>query len=292
MYRIRVFNGFGPSSESKDVYERLCETHLMQNYGANQEIYFTNDDDYTHAFILNLAMPNILPHIPKQNVVGFAFEPIEFLGLTVEFVQYAHKYIGKYFIGDTTKYKLPNPFIEHYSYMWHMTPIARIPDKNNIMSIMVSDKNNASGHKYRHKLVQAILGTNLPIDIYGRGCKFYRNLNDSRVKGIFDEHEPYESYKFHICIENVETAHYFSEKITNTLLSGTTPIYLGCQNIDTYFPKYICHLDGSDVEKDITMLRSICENPDNYQKIIDIDYVKNTIFPLRNLESIFAPLEN
>jgi hypothetical protein len=47
--------------------------------------------------------------------------------------------------------------------MWHITPLLMTPSKTNRMSIMVSNKNNAPGHKYRHKLVQAILQSNLPI---------------------------------------------------------------------------------------------------------------------------------
>jgi hypothetical protein len=212
MYRIRIFSSFCKSENCKEVYERLCEYEFIDNYGPNKDIYLTNGEDYNHVIILNAAMPDI-QHIPKKNVIGFAFEPIQFLGLTEEFVMYAQTYIGKYYIGD--KMNLPEPFVERFSHMWHNPPLKHIPLKNKPISMMVSEKNTQSGHKYRHDLINKILETSLPIDIYGRGCMYYEYLGDDRVKGKFTELEPYENYEFHICIENFETNHYFSEKITN-----------------------------------------------------------------------------
>jgi hypothetical protein len=286
MYRIRIFSSFGDSSKCKDIYERLCEAPSLSNYGIDKEIYITNGDDYTHVLILNTAMPDIPSHIPKQNVIGLAFEPYVYLGLTEEFVQYAMKYIGKYFIGDTMG--LPEPFIEGFSYMWHNPPLKQLPIKTKIMSMMISDKASLEGHIYRHELVQKILQTNLPIDIYGRGCKFYKHLNDPRIRGEFVEGEPYNDYQYHICIENCKTNHYFSEKILNPLLANTIPIYMGCRNIDSYFPDMVIKISGN-IQADISMLRqSIIDTKfDKPGIIIDIEKVKNTIYLLRNINTIF-----
>jgi hypothetical protein len=283
--KIRIFSSFCTSENCKSVYERLCETQFMDNYGKDKDLYITTEDDYTHVIIANTAMPQIKQDIPKSNVIGLAYEPIQFLGLTPQFIQYAQTYIGKYYIGE--KGDLPDPFMEHYGYMWHITPLSMVPTKKNIMSIMVSNKNNAPGHKYRHKLVQAILRSNLPVDIYGRGCMYYTSTNDSRLKGNFDDLEPYESYDYHIAIENFKTPHYFSEKITNALLCGTTPIYWGCANIASYFPDITYELSG-DVDGDMNMLRMIFQNPEYYKKPFDVDSIKQKINLLHNIEKIFS----
>ena len=149
---------------------------------------------------------------------------------------------------------------------------------------MVSDKNNAPGHKYRHLLVEAILKTNLPIDIYGKGCKFYNNLNDPRIKGEFKETEPYENYKFHIAIENFQTSDYFSEKITNTLLANTCPLYLGAKNIDKYFDNIIKLI--KHIETDLSLLEDIINNVDKYYITQDIDKIKKTL-SIKNVIDIF-----
>jgi len=284
MYRIRIFSSFGKSENCKDIYERLCESELIDNYGSNKEIYLTNDDDYTHVIILNTAMPDIR-HIHKKNVIGLAFEPIQFLGLSEEFVMYAQTYIGKYYIGD--KMNLLEPFVESFSHMWHNAPLKYIPLKNKPISMMVSEKNAQAGHKYRHDLINKILETSLPIDIYGRGCMYYEYLGDDRIKGRFTELEPYENYEFHICIENFETNHYFSEKIMNPLLSATTPIYMGCRNIQKYFPENVIVLSG-DLCSDMELLQKIVDNPGKYKRKINVQTVKDKVSLLKNIKLLFA----
>jgi len=256
----------------------------MENYGEDKDVYITNGNDFTHVIILNTAMPQIA-HIPKQNVIGFAFEPILFLGLSEQFVRYAQQYIGKYYIGD--KYDLPEPFVERFSHMWHNPPLKYVPNKTKRISMMVSEKNKQQGHKYRHDLITKILETDLPIDIYGRGCMYYDFMGDPRVKGKFQEMEPYENYDFHICIENFQTNHYFSEKITNALLCDTTPIYMGCRNIEHYFPDKVIVLSG-DLQKDMTLLHNISENPTAHKKNINVEIIKNRIYLLRNLKELFG----
>jgi hypothetical protein len=288
IYRVRIFSDFCSSTICKEAMERISEIQNMINYGNNLEIYITDQDDYTHVIIMNKSMPIIKPGIPKKNVIGLAFEPPVYLRMTPKFVEYAKKNISKYFIGE--KMGLPEPFIEHYSYMWHITPLKHIPIKNKLMSIMISEKighNCLSGNNYRHMLVKEILKTNLPIDIYGRGCIYYKNTNDSRLKGTFDDLEPYENYDFHICIENCETNDYVSEKITNALLCSTTPLYLGCKNINKYFPDKTIILSGN-LSRDLALMLSILNNPGLYKKIIDPETIKNTVLILRNLEYVFS----
>lgn len=146
---------------------------------------------------------------------------------------------------------------------------------------MVSHKKIAPGHIYRHKLVQEILKTNLPIDIYGNGCVFYNSTNDPRIKGGFNPDEMYKMYKeyqFHITIENFQTSSYISEKIVNPLLYGTTPLYLGCVNVDAYLPeKNIINLNY-DIEKDMKLIQDIIENPNKYLKSIDVLDIEKSKF--------------
>ena len=282
--KIRFFSSFGDPNECGKILDRLCETSLMENFGKDREIEITTNDDYTHVIILNTAMPTIPKHIDKKNVIGLAFEPRLFLGLSQPFVDYAKKNIGKYLLGD--KYDLQEPFIEHFSYMWYCTPCKTIPFKNKIMSLMISEKGRTFGHLYRHYLAKEILKQGLPVDIYGRGCQYYNKEEDDRLKGEFEELEPYRDYLFHICIENVESNHYFSEKIINPLLNGTTPIYLGCTNIEKYFGTII-KLSKS-IERDIDLIKDIIKNPDHYKKEINLDEVKDKVYLLRNLDTIFS----
>lgn len=279
--KIRIFSSFCESTDAKETFERVCDSKMIAGYRTRFTL--TDQEDYTHVIIMNIAMPNI-EHIPKERVIGLAFEPPLYLQLTTEFVEYAKKYIGKYFIGQ--KYDLPEPFVEHIAYLWHCPPLSYIPVKNNIMSIMISRKTHAPGHKYRHELMKAILKTRLPIDIYGNGCAVYLFSMDNRFKGGFKEYEPYENYKFHIAIENFETNEYFSEKIMNPLLCSCVPVYLGCKNIENYFPGQVIRLTGNLMD-DLRIITDIVRNPEQYKKHIDLNSVKHKINLLRNIETIF-----
>ena len=283
MIRIKIFCPFSTSKNSKDIYERINYSSEFSFYGEKNKYCFVNDDDdFTHAIIINTIMPNL--NIPKENVIGLAFEPIYFLGLTTEFIDYAKKYIGKYFIGD--KLDLPEPFVEHFGYMWHSRPPKEILYKPKLMSIIVSEKIFAPGHIYRHSLVQNIINNNLPIDIYGRGSGQYAG-NNRRIMGTFNDVEPYEDYMFSICIENYICNHYFSEKIITPLMYNCMPIYYGCKNINSYVDNTI-NLTGN-ILSDINIIVSIINNPYNYYKKTYIDKNIKSVNLISNLPNIFNP---
>jgi hypothetical protein len=282
---IKIFASYADSTKAKKITEDFCDAYSLPFYGPGEdkEIYITDGDDYTHVVIWNTAMPWI-PSIPKENVIGFAHEPFQYLKLSWGFIEYAKKYIGAYFIGDV-KWEggvLPLPFQEGNGYLEYNPPslaLSKSFQKNRPMSLVLSHKQFSPGHLYRHELCKAILKTDLPIDIYGRGAHLY---TDSRVKGVFELNEPYEEYAFSICIENYQINHYFSEKIVNPILCETTPIYLGCRNIDAYLPNTYVSLSGT-LKKDMDLLKDICQFPEKYRKKIDTIERKSIIHQNTNL---------
>lgn len=263
MKRIKLFSDFCTSSHAKYVYEYYYD--LKKYYITNKEFIFVDDESYTHAIILNQAMPNL--HINKENVIGLAFEPTCLLYINSQFVEYAQKNIGKYCIG--LKENLPYPFIEYYSFMWcelcpPITSIKRLEfsEKKYIMSLILSNKKQLPGHIYRHELVIKILESNLPIHIYGCGTHEY--MYDERVKGRFDEwHLPYEDYKYTIAIENTESNDYISEKYTNAILYNSIPLYWGANNVEKYFGKEWGYRLTGDIEEDFKLIANICTNCDS-----------------------------
>ena len=284
-YRIRIFSSFCDSRHGKNAIEIISLlSQKISYYGQDKRVYITDGEDYTHVIIWNTAMPEIRRDIPKENVIGFAYEPIVYLGLHPGFIEYAKKYIHKYYIGDAAN--LPAPFIEGNCYLTYNPPLQSLLQKKQLISLMISNKQQQPGHQYRHVLASHILKTDLPVDIYGRGCTHGVYQNDHRIKGVFKQYEPYDGYEFHICIENVQSGHYFSEKIINSLLTDTTPIYLGCKNIDTYFPNNVIKLTGN-IEHDMNLICDICINPNKYRKQIDVVEIERKVSLLHNIEYLY-----
>ena len=276
---IRVFLDWDYPESAKKNIENEFNLNDIPEYKTEFEL--TAGDDYTHAIIINTSMPIL--NIPKENVVGFAWEPTPLLRLTSQFVEYAKQRVGRYFIGSAV---LPAPFEEKYAFL-NNNPIQKtIPEKTKLCSIIFSKKNFMDGHRRRNMLVQAILNSNLPVDIWGKGCELIRG-DDPRIKGEFPQNSvaPYAEYQFHICVENVKMDHYFSEKIVNSLLSETTPIYLGSNKINEYFPDKVIELDGG--ENDIAIIRKCLENPAKYRKVIDRQEINKIVNPFLQLSEIF-----
>jgi hypothetical protein len=287
MMIVKVFSDFCSSEKCKENFEDSCKTFLLDNYGIDKEIYITADDNYSHAIILNKAMPDL--SIEKNNVLGLACEPPLFLNLTPEFIEYAKKHIGKYFIGNLPN-NLGNPFIEHHGFMWFDHPLRyKIIKKTKLMSIVFSQKNFAPGHVYRKYLVNNIINNNLPIDIYGRGCNLLpENIKKCRgVKGEFDKTEPYDDYVFTICIENFSCNQYFSEKIITPIMCETIPLYFGCKNIKQHVGNYLVSLNGV-LKDDMELIVDVLKNPNKY--IQNVTTSKGEIFDRVNLIKNFKTL--
>ena len=293
MYIIKIFSDFCDSTTcKKNFISLLTASQYLELEHTNNIVILDNDsDNYTHVIILNCAMPVLRQDLPKSNVIGLACEPLPFLNVTPTFINYAQKYIGKYFIGD--KDQLPDPFIEHQGFLWHLPqPPKEIVVKNKVMSIIISKKMWAPGHRYRHSIVSAILQNNLPIDIYGRGCSLYNEYREktgiTNFKGEFLGKEPYEDYLFSICIENYESNHYFSEKISSPILQNCMPIYHGCRNIKSYFRDSLITLSGN-ITTDMKLLVEIIQEPNKfYRKTYTPENIKTPNL-LMNIPNVFSP---
>ena len=64
MILIKIFCSFAPSDSCKEVFERINYANEVSFYGEDKEYYFTNDDNFTHAIIMNTAMPDL--KIPRE----------------------------------------------------------------------------------------------------------------------------------------------------------------------------------------------------------------------------------
>jgi hypothetical protein len=235
----------------------------VQFFPGNTESV-VNPDVHTVAIVFNNAKPDLLK-FAKTNIIGISLEPLAFSNLSKDNVEYISKNYDTYILSNASDYQLP--FLSNYQFIPSLkVDNFRMYDKTSLISIMVSEKQILEGHKYRYELVDAILQSGLPIDIFGRGADKFKSRfpDDVRIKGEFKSDELYGAYKFTIAVENNRELNYISEKYTNALAYNTVPIYLGAPNLESIFgPNAAIFLTGN-IREDIDLLETICKNPENY----------------------------
>lgn len=97
-------------------------------------------------------------------------------------------------------------------------------DKTTNISLIASQQNTQTGHRLRHEIVEKLRLMELDVDIIGRGYKPFEH----KAEGL-------SPYRFSIVIENARNEAYFTEKIVDSLLCETIPIYWGAPNIADFF---------------------------------------------------------
>jgi len=272
----------------KNLYETCCKGNQLIFYGKDMPVYLTEEEDYTHAIIMDQAMPNLL--VSKENVFGMITHcPSSF---SPEFLLYAKKHIGKYYTG--TKGELEDPFLQHFSYVLYSSPQKVIKEKTNHFSLIVyDDKPKSLGQLYSRKIADMIISNNLPIDIYGYTNLKYpfssRKIREFNIKENYSENEPFETYAYSIIIEENQSDSFFSSQLVTSLKNSCIPLYFGCDSIETIFPKSLFLLTGN-LAQDMKLIADILMDTKNiyWDKVdINMEKVDDTVNLLKNVDKIF-----
>jgi hypothetical protein len=106
------------------------------------------------------------------------------------------------------------------------------------------------------------------IDVYGT----YWVSNGENIKGeVWNKHVGLDDYKFSVACENTIQKNYISEKFWDAVLTNTTPIYLGCSNINELIPDN-CYISLNNMTMDemVNKVKSIVDNESNlYEQYSD-----------------------
>lgn len=167
--------------------------------------------------------------------------------------------------------------------------------KNKNLSVISSGKSKTTGHMERKSFViklSNILESNC--DIYGSKWNgelnkksyhgelgFYHNekkIDNSKFEGLI-------SYKYSICIENIQRKNYFSEKFTDSILCYTIPIYFGCPNINDYFPKDCYYLIDINDKNVFLKIKEIINTPITDKNIKALEIARDLILNKYNIWS-------
>lgn len=159
----------------------------------------------------------------KIKKLAWLWEPKEFHSNTYSWIKqnnYKFNYVLTY---DKELLNIGENFIfAPASGCWVYEEDQKIYQKNKMVSIISSYKNQTEGHRLRHEVIN---GFRNRIDgIFGNGYQYI----DYKIMGLQD-------YRFSISIENVKKDYFFTEKLIDCFMTGTVPIYWGCPSISKFF---------------------------------------------------------
>ena len=141
-------------------------------------------------------------------------------------------------------------------------------NKRKTLSVICSNKNNTDFHSARFDFVKKIkkhFGED--IDWYGNGI----NEIETKWEGIAD-------YKYHICIENKSKKNLITEKLFDSFLGLSLPIYYGAPNVSNYFSEdSFVSIDISDIDESIKTISNLLNNDPYDEKIDSILESKNMV---------------
>ncbi len=102
------------------------------------------------------------------------------------------------------------------------------PSKPKQISMFMSAK--AQKHTLHHRrflfLTELAEGLGETLDVFGKGYQFVEH----KAEGI-------DMYRYHIAVENHIGPHHWTEKLSDAFLGYSLPFYVGCANIEEYFPE-------------------------------------------------------
>lgn len=163
-----------------------------------------------------------------------------------------------WFVGIHVGFKLDGShqftpsFTLDYDSLSSMQPL----DKSKFMSVICSNKSMFPGHTIRKNFIEKLKAHPISkqIDFFGGG--------NCHVDDKWDAIAP---YKYHLVLENSVVPDYWSEKLADSFLGYSYPLYYGCPNIHNYFDRdSLCKIDVNNFKQTLTTIEKLLSS-DTYQ---------------------------
>lgn len=207
------------------------------------------------------CLPYVNPEVKLK--IAWLIEPPEISTFAYNWIRVNHSLFDivlthqKDLLGINDKFKF-YPF----GGCWINNNDRQIYDKNKLCSIVASNKQQTYGHCLRHDIIKQLSN----FDVYGNGYNPIQNKITSLKE-----------YAFQIVIENCKKDYWFTEKLIDCFVTGTIPIYWGCQSIGNFFD-----VNGMIIFNTIDELKEIINNltVEKYQEMLP--YVLNNFERAKN----------
>jgi len=249
-------------------YDSPYKIQSLGNRGVVGNCLFTFDpldNEYDWLVVID-DITKVIPNrteilnCPNENTIFVTTEPSSITKYGKGFVNQF-----KFLITNQTEKDLPHPnaIRSQTGNVWFygrtLDEILSVKEPNKTKKISTVCSNKQQGHtihKLRYDFTKILEEEILELDRFGKGY----NWIDIKADAIDD-------YEFHIAIENHYAPNVWTEKLADTFLGYSVPIYYGCPNVYEYFPEdSIILIDIYDIKGSIKKIKEIISTPGEYER--------------------------
>ena len=254
---------------SNNYYANILKNNIIEGLEDNFNFEFTNDkpdyliydifycdfldSNYNNSIKIAFYTENQIPDFNKADY-AIGFQNIN--------------YLDRYFRKTTLIWKLENNFLNIKNKDFKKKRNKALKKKrNNFCAAVISNSMFTDG--FRMKFINE-LSKYKKIDMGG-------NFNNNIGGPVKNKVKFLSSYKFSIAMENTEGQGYISEKILDSFIAGTIPIYYGGYMVDEFInPKsFILIKNEKDMKEKIEYIKKIDKDEDLYKHILKEDLFIN-----------------
>lgn len=212
---------------------------------------------------------NVINSKSKYKIMVWV-EPEELQPLRNKIIEYAKHFDYILTYDEVLLNSVDNTVLLEYGTSWIDWSNYEFRKEFNI-STVCGNKRQLPGHRLRHVLWGRQNEIHTPKKFFF--SKGAYNLKKPNTLELVGRKEEMFNSMFHICIENVGKNYFFTEKLIDSFVTKTIPIYLGCPNIGNYF-----NTKGMFVVDNINNIINICNN------ITENDYTNRLLYIEENYE--------
>lgn len=152
------------------------------------------------------------------------------------------------------------------------------PAKPHLISAVTSNLAKTPGHIVRKHFLRSVAQLLPELKFYGRGHQFIPDKKDALAP-----------YRFHLVLENSTLDHYWTEKLADSYLYHSYPIYWGAPNIADYFPEdSLLAVDITDATTAVRKVMEFVSEPLSNKRLQAMQEARKLILNKYNLFELMA----
>lgn len=164
-----------------------------------------------------------------------------------------------WWVGLKVKFEHGHQISSEYSFDYDSLLALEPQVKKNKISVITSAGKCFPGHRRRLRFLERLSAHEISkhIEFFGG----YHNPVEDKMDALG-------GYKYHLALENSVVPDYWTEKLADPLLAWCLPIYYGCPNIESYFPRgSLVSIDIDNFDQTVRSLWKLLES-DLHEKSI------------------------